>query len=539
MKTIATLTLILGVSALTAQAATKVWNDTSTDFNAGSSWTGGAPNSLDIAQFNVFTNQPVLNGNYAVGALDITASGFNLTGASTLILHEGGVSSSGAGTNTIGVAISVNGGAAGIDFDVDSGNTLDLTQTLTFSGKTWTKTGAGVLKVGTNTATAGSFIEVLGGTLHVVSGGFSGGATSMSLDGGRLFVESASAVTTNGNLTMTIGAGGGTIESAVGPSPTPLRIGGVLAGSGDLTFTTSGNGRLIQLGDKNNTHNGDVFIDGSNTLLRIAKLGGVTDVLGDASIVTLATGATLDLNIGGETVGGLEGTGFVQSTANANTITVGGGDRSSEFAGTLRNNTATLSLAKTGTGTFTLSGTNTYTGSTTINAGTLLIAETGDLANTATSIAEGATLGGGGNLAGTVTTTGMDSRLSPHGHLSLGALDATAGGTFSFGLGTDQIHVAGLLTGGSLSESLQINVSGGQAGIAYTLFEFGSVSGLDAGDFDLITEGYVLDASFHDGGWWIDSGLVQVQFAVIPEPTTWMMMVLGAGLTALVRRRKK
>src|SRR3954471_4876257 len=48
-------------------AATRTWNNTSTDANAAGSWTGGPPGAADIALFNTaVTNNPNLTGNGSV-----------------------------------------------------------------------------------------------------------------------------------------------------------------------------------------------------------------------------------------------------------------------------------------------------------------------------------------------------------------------------------------------------------------------------------------------------------------------------------------
>src|SRR5262249_18027563 len=61
------------------------------------------------------------------------------------------------------------------------------------------------------------------------------------------------------------------------------------------------------------------------------------------------------------------------SGAGAATLTVGGNNTSTTFTGTLQNGASALGLAKTGTGTLTLSGVNTYRGGTTVNGGTLAV----------------------------------------------------------------------------------------------------------------------------------------------------------------------
>ena len=65
------------------------------------------------------------------------------------------------------------------------------------------------------------------------------------------------------------------------------------------------------------------------------------------------------------------------------------------------NSSGAVSLAKSGAGTWVLSGASTYTGNTTVSAGTLAV--TGSLGATAVSVNSAATLAGNGNIGGNVT----------------------------------------------------------------------------------------------------------------------------------------
>ncbi len=95
-----------------------------------------------------------------------------------------------------------------------------------------------------------------------------------------------------------------------------------------------------------------------------------------ASTVEIGGGTLSCGQLSAATLGGLRGTGPL--TLNNVQLTVGGSDISSAYGGVL---SGSMSLVKTGAGTFTLSGENTFSGSTSVAAGTLELANANALQN--------------------------------------------------------------------------------------------------------------------------------------------------------------
>src|SRR5207302_1033399 len=93
--------------------------------------------------------------------------------------------------------------------------------------------------------------------------------------------------------------------------------------------------------------------------------------------------------INGLNSSGTATTAFVDGVSGTPTLTLGDGNASASFAGTVRNTAGTLSVTKIGTGSQILAGANTYTGTTTVSAGQLGV--TGSLApGSGLSVANGA-----------------------------------------------------------------------------------------------------------------------------------------------------
>ncbi|NDE02800.1 MAG: hypothetical protein EBZ91_13935, partial [Gammaproteobacteria bacterium] len=110
---------------------------------------------------------------------------------------------------------------------------------------------------------------------------------------------------------------------------------------------------------------------------------GIGSVIPQRSAVTIAAGATLDINNLGQTVGSLAGAGTVtNSGGTATTLTFGRDDTSTTFSGVFNAATAAnLALTKLGAGVFTInsSSDSLFTGALTLNGGTFAL----DFANVA------------------------------------------------------------------------------------------------------------------------------------------------------------
>ena len=167
-----------------------------------------------------------------------------------------------------------------------------------------------------------------------------------------------------------------------------------------------------------NTYGGDTIVS-----LGTLKLGAANVIPDGAGKGNLSLSGLLNLNALSETVNGLSGTGIVDTLSGGTPIlTVGNGDATSVFAGSLRNANGALALTKTGAGTLTLSGTNTHSGTTTVSAGTLVVTNGG-------AITTVGALNVGGTATGTLTIDGgsVASTYAGNRTLNIGAASSSYG----------------------------------------------------------------------------------------------------------------
>jgi len=178
------------------------------------------------------------------------------------------------------------------------------------------------------------------------------------------------------------GAGSSFITiSNIGPGTGPFLLAGVVGPNASVVensitngFTTGITPSTLELGNSANNYTGPTIITNGTIQLTAAN------ALPSSSTVTIYNtsleGSGGELLLGGfnDTIGGLNGNGFVVGAVTGTpteTLTVGGGNASGNFIGTISNEVGTLNLAKTGSGTEILCGTNFYSGTTTFGGGFL------------------------------------------------------------------------------------------------------------------------------------------------------------------------
>ncbi|MFC5454926.1 beta strand repeat-containing protein [Prosthecobacter fluviatilis] len=428
------------------RSVTSVGIDAALNFNGGT-LQARQDNTLFLANLGQFT------ANVQAGGAIIDTQSFNVVIAAPLV-HD------------VALGSTLDGGLT----KVGSG-TLTLAGASTYTGGTFIKNGKLILSSGNDRLPTGTVVTLGDGSTN---------------DSGVLKLDSNSQ-TLAGLLTAGTGTGNSVINGNAIAATLTLNVsgtntfGGVLGGAGlnenNFGLTKTGAGVLTLSGT--NTYTG-----ATNILAGTLRAGaaGAGTVFGVSSAVTLANvaGAVLDLNGFNQAVGSLAGGGITggEVTLGSATLTLGGSNASTVFAGVISG--AGGALIKTGTGTLTLSGTNTYTGLTTVSAGVLTVGSNTALGGTSagTSVATGATL----SLANGIKVTGETVGISGSGGNSMGVLQAVTGGAAEWA-GVVTLESAGARLGAQAGGVL--TVSGGiQNGAASAL----AISG-EAGTGTVIISG--------------------------------------------------
>jgi outer membrane autotransporter protein len=429
-----------------------------------------------------------INGNgtgaaNAQGALTVVAGG-TATFNGTIIVASASTIHANAGTLnfneqinktdttltlTGGGIVNVNGGIIGDNdnlFNDDlviNGTTANLNSNNTYEGPTTinsTILGNGIVNanvVGALPTFPGRSAVTMdnagagGSTLNI--GGSTGFPLGASQSIASLVGTSTSNVTLGANK-LTIGFGTGINTNGTANA----NFAGVISGTGSITKDDTSTQILSGL----NTYTGETRVTGGT--LR----AGSTQAFGVDSATFVGTGAVLDLAGNSNSIGSLSDIGgvggTVRSTVGAATLTTGGDNTSTSYAGLIQNGTGPLTLVKTGTGTQSLSGNNTYTGDTFLDEGGLFAnvapgATTNSAFGTGTlHIAGGTTLGstvGNETISNNINVNG-DFSVSPVGNgasrLNLtGNVNVGFGNTITNVAGTGEVQMTGVTSGGSVT----------------------------------------------------------------------------------------
>ena len=375
-------------------------------------------------------NEAGLTGGITVSAGALSVADDNaLVGGTVTLSVDGNVTFHVTGSTTIDNAVTLSESAA-----IDVGGSLAVTFSGGISGSySLEKIGTGTLTL-SNTNTYSWTTQVSAGTLTASGGSAISNSSGVYVASGAVFALSddetvgslsGAGTVTLGSHTLTTGGNGG--------NPT---FSGAINGTGGLTKV--GTGRLTLSG--NNGFTGATTVSAGT--LQLSRSGGT---LADTTAVTVASGATLRLQVVDDAIGSLAGAGTV--TLNGGSLTVGGDNSSTTFSGVIEDGSNSGGLTKTGSGTFTLSGPNTYSGITAINGGSLqIVGSTHALSSVV--VASGGTLGGSGTVNGSAVVN-FGGTLAPGVvgvNNGVGTLTLAGGLTLN---GTLAVEMAGFATAGT------------------------------------------------------------------------------------------
>lgn len=517
------------------------------------------------------------------GAISVSEAGTELT-LNGAISGAGSLVKSGDGTLTLGAAATYTGSTI-----INTGtlknsaaDRLPTTPVFINTGAVWNMS-AGDDTVGT--IFGGGTIEA-GGTARTLTVG-GDNVSSMTTDGSNTFTTftgifsgaAAHNLTKVGNGTVTLA---NTVTSAW-TGTTTISAGTLMIGAGtdagDIATSSSiiNNSALVyNVGSGSRTYGN--AISGSGSLTQ-QSIGGSLTLTGTNTYTGATTIAAGTLQIG---AGGIAG-----SLSTSSAITNNGAlvfNRSDAIAQGADFSTAAItgagSLTQAGTGKLSLNATNTYSGATIISSGTLAIDSAGSINNTsgisigagefkynsATPLSRTVSFSGtGGSLSGTGTITSAlnvtaGNTLAPgnspgaltvasgaFANGSIFSLDLTTNGTGTAGVDWDQLIVTGLLdltgvSAGGINVSLvNSNGFGWDGATSHTWSSFityGSVSGFNSNLFTINSSAFTGGT----GTWSVVQGTdaLNLQYVVVvPEPSTWALILGGLGMLGFARRLRR
>ena len=472
------------------------------------STSGSFTEAMTISGAGFGTNPGALMAGNNAGQ-NPTLSGAITLGASSRI---GVVTGSGANSLSLSGAIALGANTLTLN-PTGSNTTINVSNAISGTGGSITKTGAGTLNLTANNTYTGD-TTISQGVLVIGNGGFTGRLGNNS----DTFIDSGAELR---------------IDIATDASNFGYSYSGELSGSGTVTVPSS---RRFNFQTNNQTASGDLAFVVNGTLA-INTGSGVTSVH----------------------LGELSGSGNIQRAGTAptepplTTLTIGGKNTDSTYSGNIAN-VAEFAIDKVGSGSLALEGSYGHGGGTTVSAGTLLI--NGFLTSSANTVTVGTngTLGGTGSIAGATTIEGSLNPGTSAGVLSFGSnLSLTSDATTTMeilginrGSDYDGVNIGGTLgLGGELILDLGSIFDPGTH-----VFDLFAVSGSTSDDFDSVAlkgaygnhslafSGGVWSTTSNNGNetWSFSQSTGDLTLTVIPEPRAALLG--GIGLLLLLRRHR-
>ena len=409
--------------------------------------TSGSTGSLVLGGANTYTGATTINaGTLSISSVANGGSNSNLgassNAASNLVLGGGTLSYTGTNASTDRNFTLTNGTTSTISVTTS-------TETLTLSGSA--------------AAGNGSITKAGAGTLALTGASSHSGNTTVSA--GPLALGNVNALQ---NSTLNTGSSGSQVVTLTVAGTNTYNLGGLAGadaldiagnslsvGSNNADSTFSGN--LTGTGNLTKQGSGTLILSGTNTYSgKTAINGGTISINADSRLGTAPGSVIADqLSLNGGTLAIT--TGFTMSTNRGITLGAGGGTINVATSETLAYGGVIAgsgnALAKTGSGTLSLSGINAYTGTTTISAGTLRLNGTAS-----TNTIAGDILVNGGTLN---YQTSNNEQISDTANLSVSS---------------------GVVDFVTRSESLNsLNVSGGAVNISSGTLTLGSTASFTGG----------------------------------------------------------
>ena len=526
-----------------------ITNTGTTTFNGTNTYTGATTISAGTLALsgNLNGSNVTING----GTLNQTSTGLIAGGSSTLTVSTGTATLAGNNTFAGGTTLSSSGTlninheyALGSGPLLTTGGTINNTSgraiTLaTTNAQSWngpiTFLGTNDLNLGTGNVTmsASRIVSVnagnltIGGSIGEAAAGYSftkNGSGTLFLNGSNTYTGATTinrgtlnvAYLNNNNVSGPLGNSSGNSKLAFNEGT--LQYTGSNATSSDRGYRLSGNGTF------------DASGNGAGATMSMTKTGAIDSLFSGNKILTL-TGSNLGNNI---------------------------------ISGSFSDNSAinTLSVVKSGAGTWIMAGNNTYTGSTSVTEGKLYIngrTSTGSAVNVSggllggngtvagsVTVNSGATIAGGVNGVGTLTLS-SSLTLSDNSTFSAGIGGSTAGSQYS------QVLVAGAVTlsgTNNLALSLSYTPSDQQLfflTIGATGFTgtFDSVNGVattltEGSTFSLADQQFMIGYTGNStAGTFSGGNDLVLQASAVPEPSTWALLLVGLVAGVFLVRRKK